>query len=224
MVGGIDFLSRDPANTSIAPGASPTAPMSTFLVPPPPAWEASVPHAMGRAAPATTDLPPMGRDEPVVPWRDMTRVGGEPSMFNPIPFQSSFDTSSITKMYVRLPFPSGCLDSKEEDGPSFGLDFSGLRDPESMLQFLYACDEMLSKSLEGYSTAGEGYDPTRECLHIDLEIPDEGDHLDMPQEGDQPPPRVQEAVVLGGTEREMSSTFPIIDFGVSRPSQTLWTN
>jgi hypothetical protein len=53
-----------------------------------------------------------------------------------------------------------------------------------MLQFLYACDEMLSESLEGYGTGGEGYDPTRECLHIDSEIPDKGDHLDMPREDD----------------------------------------
>jgi hypothetical protein len=47
MAGGIDSLSRDPANTSIAPGASPAAPMSTFLVPPPPAWEALVPMPWG---------------------------------------------------------------------------------------------------------------------------------------------------------------------------------
>jgi hypothetical protein len=97
-------------------------------------------------------------------------------------------------MYVGLPFPSGCLDFEEEDGPSFGLDFFGLWDPESMLQFLYACDEMLSERPEGYSTSGEGYEPTQECLHIDSEILDEGDHLGMPWEGDQPPPRVQEAV------------------------------
>jgi hypothetical protein len=76
------------------------------------------------------------------------------------------------------------LDSEEEDGPSFALDFSGLRDLESMLQFLYVCDEMLSESSESYSFGGEGYDPTRECLYIDSEIPDEGDRLGMPREGD----------------------------------------
>jgi hypothetical protein len=76
-------------------------------------------------------------------------------VFNPIPFQPSFDTSSITRLYVRLPFPSGCLDSKEEDGLGFGLDFSGLQDPESMLQFLHAYDELLSDSSEGYNTAGK---------------------------------------------------------------------
>ena len=67
-----------------------------------------------------------------------------------------------------------------------------------MLQFLYARDEMLSESSEGYSARDEGYDPTRECLHIDSDIPDERDHLGMPLEDDQPPPRVREA---NGTER-----------------------
>jgi hypothetical protein len=157
-------------------------------------WEAPVPHAVERVVPATPALPPVGQEEPIVPCQDMTRVGEELSMFNPIPFQPSLDTSSVTRMYARLPFPSGCLDSEEEDGSSFGLDFSRLRDSESMLKFLYACDKMLSESSEGYSTGGEGYDPTRECLHIDSEIPDEGDHLGMPWEGDQPPPRVQEVV------------------------------
>jgi hypothetical protein len=97
-------------------------------------------------------------------------------VFNPIPFQPSFDTSSVTRMYAGLPFPLG------------SLDLSGLRDLESMLQFLYACEEMLSESSEGYNSGGEGYDPTRECFHVDPEIPEEGDHLGMPQEGDQPPP------------------------------------
>jgi hypothetical protein len=158
------------------------------LSPPPLTWEAPAPHAVERAIPATPDLPPTGREEPVVPWQDMIRARGEPSVFNPIPFQPSFDTSSITRLYVGLSFPSGYLDSKEEDGLRFSLDFSRLWDPESMLQFLYACDEMLSESSEGYNTGGEGYDPTWECLHIDSKIPDEGDHLGMPREGDQPPP------------------------------------
>jgi hypothetical protein len=97
-------------------------------------------------------------------------------------------------------FPSGCLDSKEKDGPSFALDFSGLRDPESMLQFMYVCDEMISESSKGYSTGGEGYDPTRQCFHIDSEIPEEGDHLGMPQEGDRPPQLVHEAVEPRGAQ------------------------
>jgi hypothetical protein len=93
-------------------------------------------------------------------------------MFNPIPFQPSFDTRSITGLYAGLPFPSGCLDSEEEDDLSFGLDFSGLRDPQSMLQFLYACDELLSDNLDGYNTDEGSYDPTREyfCNTLNLGV------------------------------------------------------
>jgi hypothetical protein len=134
-----------------------------------------------------------GREMSCSNRQDVSRAGGEPSVFNPIPFRPSFDTSSVTGLYVGLPFPSGCLDSEEEDGPSFGLVFSGLRDHESMLQFLYACDELLSDSSEGYNTDRGSYDPTWECFHVDHGIPDEGDQLGMPREGDQSPPRVREA-------------------------------
>jgi hypothetical protein len=182
----------DLASTSIALGAPPVAPTPTLLAQVPPMWETPVPHVVERAVLAAPVLPPTGREEPVAPWRDMTGAGGELSVFNPIPFEPSFDTSSVTRMYVGLPFPSGCLDSEEEDSPSFALDFSGLRDPESILQFLYVCGEMLSECSEGYSSSGEGYDLTQVCLLIDSEIPNEGDHLGMPQEGDQLPPHVQE--------------------------------
>jgi hypothetical protein len=47
---------------------------------------------------------------------------------------------------------------------------------------------MLSEGSKGYSSGGEGYDPTQECFHIDSDILEEGDHLGMPREGDQPPP------------------------------------
>ena len=96
-------------------------------------------------------------------WGD----GGEPSVFNPIPFQPCFDTDYDAQMYVGLPFPSRCVESKEEDGPGFALDFFRLRDPESMLQFLYACDEMLSESSEGYNSGGEGHNSIRGCFHVD---------------------------------------------------------
>jgi hypothetical protein len=116
MANGVDSLSRDLANISIAPGAPTAAPASTLLVPPPPAWEVPAPHAIEGAIPATPDLPLVGQEEQVIPWQDMTRAGGEPSMLHRIPFQPSFDTISITRLYGGLPFPSGCLDSKEENG------------------------------------------------------------------------------------------------------------
>jgi hypothetical protein len=42
MVDGVDSLSRDLANINIAPRVPAAAPASTFLVLPPPAWEAQV--------------------------------------------------------------------------------------------------------------------------------------------------------------------------------------
>jgi hypothetical protein len=98
-------------------------------------WETSVAHIVEWPVLATLALPPAGREEPDASWRDLAGVEGESSVFNPIPFQPSFDTSSVTRMYAGLPFSSVCLDSKEEASASFALDFSGLRDPESMLQF-----------------------------------------------------------------------------------------
>jgi hypothetical protein len=53
-------------------------------------------------------------------------------VFNPIAFQLSFNTSSLTSLCAGLPFPSECLNSKEEDGPGLALDFSRLHDPKAM--------------------------------------------------------------------------------------------
>jgi hypothetical protein len=133
MDDGIESLSRDLASVNISPEASPVAHAPTFMEPPPPMWETPVPHVVERAVSATPALPPTGWEELDAPWRDLAGVRGESSMFNLVPFQPSFDTSSVTRMYVGLPFPLGCLDSEEEDDPGFALDFSGLRDLESML-------------------------------------------------------------------------------------------
>jgi hypothetical protein len=172
----IESLSRDLASVNI----SPRAPAPTFLAPPAPMGESPFPHGVEQGVSAAPALPPTGREEPDAPWRDMVGEEGEPSMFNPIPFQPCYDTSYDAQMYAGLPFPSRCLDSKEEDGPNYALDFSGLRDPESMVQFLYTCDGMLFESSKGYSSGDEGYDPTRECFYVDSGLPEEGDHLGMP--------------------------------------------
>jgi hypothetical protein len=109
-------------------------------------------------------------------------------VFNPILFLASFDTSAFTNMYANLPFHSGCLDSEEEDGPGLGLDFSRLRDPEAMLQFLFACDDLLSDGSNDYNSNEEGYDSTLECFHAGHEEHDEGNQLDMPRENAPAPP------------------------------------
>jgi hypothetical protein len=58
--------------------------------------------------------------------------------------------------------------SKEEDDPEFGWDFSGLRDPSAMRDFMSACDHCLSGfSDDGHNLDDEGHGPSRECFHID---------------------------------------------------------
>jgi hypothetical protein len=74
----------------------------------------------------------------------------------------------------------------------FPFHFSGLLDPEAMLQFLFACDELLSDGSDDYSTGEEDYDPTQECFHGWHEEHDEGDQIDMPRENSAPPPHAGE--------------------------------
>jgi hypothetical protein len=84
---------------------------------------------------------------------------------------------------------SGPVGSKEEDDPDFSWDFSGLCDPSAMRYFMSACDHCLSGySDDGHSLDDEGYDPTRECFHIDQGDHDEDGHLGMPGNDDAPVP------------------------------------
>jgi hypothetical protein len=118
---------------------------------------------MGRVTLALLTPPPVGWEVPASPNLNVSAPSfdrGEPSVFNPIPFQASFDTSAFTSMYVDLPVPSVCLDFEVEDD----MDFSGLRDPKAMLQFLFACDDLLSDGANDYNSDEEGYNLTRECF------------------------------------------------------------
>jgi hypothetical protein len=57
---------------------------------------------------------------------------------------------------------------EEGDDPDLSMDFSELRDPRAMRDFMSTCDHCLSgDSDDGHSLDDEGYDPTRECFHID---------------------------------------------------------
>jgi hypothetical protein len=83
----------------------------------------------------------------------------------------------------------GPAGSEEEDDLDFSWDFSGLRDPSAMRDFMSACDHCLSGySDDGHSLDDEGYDPTRECFHIDQGDHDEDNHLDMLGNDDAPVP------------------------------------
>jgi hypothetical protein len=50
-----------------------------------------------------------------------------------------------------------------------------------------ACDYCLSDYSDGSRSLGDGdYGPNRECFHVDLGGPSEGNHLGMPEDGDLP--------------------------------------
>jgi hypothetical protein len=56
-----------------------------------------------------------------------------------------------------------------------------------MRDFMTACDYCLSDCSDGSRSLGdEDCSPSRECFHVDLEGPSEGNHLGMPENGDLP--------------------------------------
>jgi hypothetical protein len=80
--------------------------------------------------------------------------------------------------------PSG---SEEDDEPSICWDFSGLGNPSAMRDFTTAFDYCLSDCSDGScSLSDEDCGPSRECFHIDLGGPSEGNHLGMSEDGDLP--------------------------------------
>jgi hypothetical protein len=82
--------------------------------------------------------------------------------------------------------PSG---SEEDDEPDFSWDFSGLGNPSAMQDFMTACDYCLFDCSDGSRSLGdEDCGPSRECFHVDLGGPDEGNHLGIPENGDPPRP------------------------------------
>jgi hypothetical protein len=82
--------------------------------------------------------------------------------------------------------PSG---SEEDDVPNFCWDFSGLGNPSAMRDFMTACDYFLSDCSDGSRSLGdEDCSPSRECFHVDLGGPSEGNQLGMPEDGDLPRP------------------------------------
>jgi hypothetical protein len=82
--------------------------------------------------------------------------------------------------------PSG---SEEDDEPDFCWDFSGLGNPIAMRDFMTACDYCLSDCSDGSRSFGdEDCGPSRECFHVDLGGPGEGNHLSIPENGDPPRP------------------------------------
>jgi hypothetical protein len=82
--------------------------------------------------------------------------------------------------------PSG---SEEDDEPDFCWDFSGLGNPSAMQDFMTACDYCLSDCSDGSRSFGdEDCGPSRECFHVDLGGPGEGNHLGVLENGNPPRP------------------------------------
>jgi hypothetical protein len=80
--------------------------------------------------------------------------------------------------------PSG---SEEDDEPIICWDFSRLGNPSAMRDFMTACDYCLSDCSGGSRSLGdEDCGPSRECFHVDIGGPSEGNHLGMPEDGDLP--------------------------------------
>jgi hypothetical protein len=80
--------------------------------------------------------------------------------------------------------PSG---SEEDDEPDFCWDFSELGNPSAMRDFMTACDYCFSDCSDGSRSLGdEDRGPSRECFHVDLGGPGEGNHLGIPENGDPP--------------------------------------
>jgi hypothetical protein len=96
--------------------------------------------------------------------------------------QSPWDRLTAVSTYG----PSG---SEEDDEPDFCWDFFGLGNPSAMRDFMTACDYCLSDCSDGSRSLGDGdCGPSRECFHVDLGGPGEGNHLGIPENGHPPRP------------------------------------
>jgi hypothetical protein len=83
----------------------------------------------------------------------------------------------------------GPLRSEEDGEPDLCWDFSGLGNPSAVRDFMTACDYCLSNCSDGSRSLGdEDCGPSRECFHVDLGGPGEGNHLGMLENGDPPRP------------------------------------
>jgi hypothetical protein len=155
-----------------------------------------VPKTTVQSAPDVTSSPPVDQEVPTD--SHLAPFGfslDPPSVFaladalievspNPLGYRmrSPWDRLTAVSTYE----PSG---SEEDDEPDFCWDFSGLGNPSAMRDFMTACDYCLSDCSDGSRSLGdEDCGPSRECFHVDLGGPDEGNHLGMPENGDLPRP------------------------------------
>jgi hypothetical protein len=155
-----------------------------------------VPETTVQSAPDATSSPPVDKEVPtdshLVPFGfsldppsdfDLVEAFIE-ACTNPPGYgmRSPWDRLTAVSTYG----PSG---SEEDDEPDFCWDFSGLGNPSTMRDFMTACDYCLFDCSDGSRSFGdEDCDPSRECFHVDLGGPGEGNHLGIPENGDPPWP------------------------------------
>jgi hypothetical protein len=153
-----------------------------------------IPETTVQSVPDVTSSPPVDQEVPtdshptsfgfsLDPPSDFALAGAlvEASP-NPLGFRMRSPWDRLTD--VSTYGPSG---SEEDDEPSFCWDFSGLGNPSAMRDFMTACDYCLSDCSDGSrSLSDEDCGPSRECFHVDLGGPSEGNHLGMPEDGDLP--------------------------------------
>jgi hypothetical protein len=155
-----------------------------------------VPETTVQSAPDVTSSPPVDQEVPtdshIVPFGFIL---DPPSDFasvdafieaSPNPpgygMRSPWDRLTAVSTY-------GPSSSEEDDEPDFCWDFSGLGNPSAMRDFMTACDYCLSDCSDGSRSFGdEDCGPSRECFHVDLGGPGEGNHLGIPENGDPPRP------------------------------------
>jgi hypothetical protein len=148
-----------------------------------------VPETMVQSVPDVTSSPPVDQEVPTD--SHLTPLGlslDPPSDFalagalveaspDPLGFRMRSPWDRLTD--VSTYGPSG---SEEDNVPDFCWDFSGLGNPSAMRDFMTACDYCLSDCSDGSRSLGdEDCGPSRECFHVDLGGPSEGNHLGMPE-------------------------------------------
>jgi hypothetical protein len=155
-----------------------------------------VPETTVQSAPDATSSPPVDQevltDSHLVPFRSSCDPSSDPALVDAFikacssppgyHMRSPWDRLTTVSTYG----PSG---SEGDDEPNFCWDFSGLGNPSAMQDFMTACDYCLSDCSDGSRSFGdEDCGPSRECFHVDLGGPGEGNHLGIPENGDPPRP------------------------------------
>jgi hypothetical protein len=155
-----------------------------------------VPETTVQLVPDVTSSPPVDQEVPTD--SHLTPFGSSLNPPSGLALADALIEASPNPMGIRMRSPwdrltdvstYGPSGSEEDDEPSLCWDFSGLGNPSAMLDFITACDYCLSDCSDGSRSLGdEDCGPSRECFHVDLGGPSEGNHLGMPEDGDLPRP------------------------------------